>query len=123
MRTASLGAHLGRPEVGSLFLGYRMIEGPISSNIINAAVTYRMSDRWGIRGNSSIDFGETGTIGNALSLIYIGESFLWRLGANYDATRDNLGLQFGIEPRFLSRPRMFRPGGVAVGPAGSRYLE
>ncbi|MEZ6095652.1 MAG: hypothetical protein R3C03_15725 [Pirellulaceae bacterium] len=103
----------GTSRGGEFYLGYRMIEGPISSNIINGSVVYRMSDRWGVRANTSIDFGETGTIGNALSLIYIGESFLWRLGLNYDASRDNLGFQFGIEPRFLNRPRMFRPGNVA----------
>ncbi|MEQ1903695.1 MAG: organic solvent tolerance protein OstA [Pirellulaceae bacterium] len=123
LRTASVGFHLGRPENGSLYLGFRSIEGPISSNIINASVDYRMSDKWGVRANTSVDFGETGTIGNAVNLIYIGESFLWRVGANADLSRDNVGIQFGVEPRFLNRPRIFRPGNVAIGPAGSRWLE
>ena len=114
---------MGRPEVGDLFVGYRLIEGPISSNIVTALLTYRLSDKWGLRAGSQVDFGETGTIGNNLSMIYIGESFLWQFGLNFDASRDNLGFRFGFEPRFTNRPRLFRPGGVAVPPAGSRWLE
>ncbi|HMP77988.1 MAG TPA: hypothetical protein PKD54_00920 [Pirellulaceae bacterium] len=123
LRTASVGIHFNRPEMGSLLLSYRMIEGPISSNLISASTVYRMSDKWGIRGTTSIDLGEAGTLGQSLSVIYIGESFLWRLGAFGDATKGNFGFQFGLEPRFLLKPRLFRPGGVALAPASARYLE
>lgn len=123
LRTASLGLHFNRPEVGSLLLSYRMIEGPLSSNLITASTIYRMSDKWGVRATTSIDLGEAGNLGQSLSVIYLGESFLWRLGAFGDATRGNYGVQFGVEPRFLLRPRMFRPGGVALAPASARFLE
>lgn len=123
LRTASFGVHLSRPEIGNLFLGYRSIEGPISSNILLASAVYRLSDKWGVRAGSAVDFGETGTIGQSLSLIYIGESFIWRFGVNADMARDNVGFLFGLEPRFLPRQRLFQPGGVAVSPAGSRWLE
>lgn len=123
LRTASVGANISRPEIGNAYVGYRMIEGPISSNILSAAMTYRMSDQWGVKAGGQIDFGETGTIGNTLSLIYIGESFLWQFGFNYDHSRENLGFRFGFEPRFSKRPQIFRPGGVPVGPAGAKWLE
>ena len=123
LRTASLGMHFGRPGVGNLYFGYRSIEGPISSNIVTMMAVYLMSDKWGVKGLSQIDFGETGTIGNGLSLVYIGESFLWQFGVNADFARDNVGFRFGIEPRFLKRSRIFNPGGVGVGPAGARWLE
>ena len=123
LRTASFGIHAGRPDVGNLFLGYRMIEGPISSNIVSASAVYRMSDKWGIKGSSQIDFGDTGTIGQGVNLVYIGESFLWQFGVHYDASRDNLGFRFGFEPRFIKRPRLFNPGGNPVGPASARWLE
>lgn len=123
LRTASFGVHLSRPEIGNLFLGYRSIEGPVSSNILLASAVYRLSDKWGVRAGSAVDFGETGTIGQSLSLIYIGESFIWRFGVNADMARDNVGFLFGLEPRFLPRQRLFQPGGVAVSPAGSRWLE
>lgn len=123
LRTASVGLHMSRPEIGNLYLGYRSIEGPISSNVVMASLVYRLSDKWGIKAGTAVDFGSTGTIGQSLSLIYIGESFLWRFGVNADASRDNLGFQFGLEPRFVPRQRMFQPGGVAISPAGARWLE
>ncbi len=123
LRTASFGANVSRPEVGDVFLGFRTIEGPISSNILSAALTYRMSDKWGVKAGGMVDFGETGTIGQSLNFVYIGESFLWQFGFNYDVSRDNLGFRFGFEPRFTNKPRLFRPGGVPIPPAGSRWLE
>ena len=123
LRTASVGVQLSRPAVGNVYLGYRMIEGPISSNVITANTTYRMSDKWGVKGLTQIDFGDAGTIGQGLSLVYIGESFLWQFGLHYDASRDNLGFRFGFEPRFMRRSRLFSPGGVPVGPAGANWLE
>ncbi|MFK7767702.1 MAG: organic solvent tolerance protein OstA [Mariniblastus sp.] len=123
LRTASFGANITRPEIGDVYVGYRMIEGPISSNILTAALTYRMSDKWGVKAGGQVDFGETGTIGQTLNFVYIGESFLWQFGFNYDVSRDNLGFRFGFEPRFTNKPRLFRPGGVAIPPSGSRWLE
>ena len=123
LRTVSLGLNGSRPGVGNLFLGVRSIEGPISSNVLTAAATYRMSEKWGVRASSQVDFGETGTIGNTVNLIYIGESFLWNFGVNADASRGNVGFRFGFEPRFLNGSRIFNPGGQPVPPAGSRWLE
>jgi hypothetical protein len=82
-----------------------------------------MSEKWGFKGSSQYDFGEVGTIGNALNIIFIGESFLWQLGLNADFGRDNFGFRFGFEPRFVSRSRFFNPGGVSVGPASNNWLD
>ena len=99
-----------------------MIEGPISSNIVTASMEYRMSDKWGVTGSTAFDFGQAGRLGQALNFVYIGESFLWRFGVNADFSRDNVGFQFGFEPRF-TKGRIFRPGGVGVGPASANWLE
>ena len=123
LRTASFGANIGRPEVGSAYLGFRTIEGPISSNILSAVMNYRMSDKWGVKAGGQVDFGATGNIGQRLDLFYIGESFIWQFGCNYDVSRENFGIRFGFEPRFTGSPRLFRPGGAAIEPAGSRWLE
>ena len=124
LRTFSLGAYAERPEIGSVFVGVRSIEGPISSNIISASAVYRLSDKWGLKGGAQLDFGEVGTIGQRLGIVYIGESFLWEVGFNYDANRDNFGVRFGFEPRFIGKKgRLFRPGNVAIPPASSRWLE
>ncbi len=123
LRTVSVGAQTSRPGVGDAYVGVRSIEGPISSNILSAAVTYRMSERWGLKANSQFDFGETGTIGNGLSFIYIGESFLYQFGVNADLSRSNVGFRFGLEPRFVRNGRLFRPGHTSIPAASSVYLE
>jgi hypothetical protein len=123
LRTASLGANFGRPAVSNAYLGYRMIEGPISSNIISGLLTYQMSEKWGLKTGGQVDFGPTGTIGQSLSIVYIGESFLWQFGFNRNFSRDNFGFRWAVEPRFTNRPQIFRPGGVAIPPAGSQFLE
>ena len=123
LRTASFGANISRPGNGHAYVGFRTIEGPISSNILSASASYRMSDKWGVNAGGQVDFGETGSIGQTISLIYIGESFLWQFGFNIDNSRDNVGVRVGFEPRFTKSPRIFRPGGQALQPAGARYLE
>lgn len=123
LRTVSVGGRYGRPDVGTLNLKYRMIEGPISSNIITAFSNYRMSDKWGFSLGGQFDFGEAGQIGQFFDVVYVGESFLWQIGGNYDFGRDNLSFRFGFEPRFAPRPRVFRPGGSPIPPASSRFLE
>ncbi len=123
LRTASVGLNTGRPGLGDIYLGIRSIEGPISSNILTAALTYRMSDKWIIQGSNSIDFGSTGNIGQSFSLVRVGESFLIRAGVNTDISRDNVSFVFGIEPRFLPSGRLGRVGGRKIPPASSAYLE
>ncbi len=123
LRTVSVGLQSNRPRVSDAYIGFRSIEGPISSNVLSTAVSYRMSEKWGLRANSQIDFGEAGTIGNGIAAIYIGESFLWQFGVNADLSRNNVGFRFGFEPRFLNQPRLFRPGGKSLPPASSEWLE
>lgn len=123
LRTVSVGAYAERPEVGNVYIGLRSIEGPISSNVLSAVGTYRLSDKWGLKGGAQVDFSDEGTIGQRAGVVYIGESFLLEMAINYDVNRDNVGFRFGFEPRFTPRPKLFRPGGVAIAPASSRWLE
>ena len=123
LRTFSLGSYIGRPERGSMFLGFRSIEGPLSSNIINAAFNYRMSEKWIGTAGAVVDFGEAGNIGQVFELTRIGESFLISLGARIDNSRNNVGFGLTIEPRFLPVSYRGIVGGVPVPPAGIRGLE
>lgn len=123
LRTASIGGVLSRPDTGRFYLGYRMIDGPISSHIVNAALSYKMSQKWiGILG-SSFDLGDSGNIGQSLSLVRIGESLLIRMGVNYDESRDNFGVNLSIEPRFLANSRIARRTGVDIRPSGAYGFE
>jgi hypothetical protein len=123
LKTVSAGAEISRPGVGDVYVGVRSIEGPISANVLLARMSYRMSDKWGIQGLSSYDIGATGNIGQRVAAVYIGESFLFQFGVNYDVSRDNVGFLFGVEPRFMARPQLFRPGGSALPPASAEFLE
>ena len=123
LRTAAIGALITRPEVGDAYLGFRSIEGPISSNIINARLSYRMSEKWIFTGGTSWDLGDTGAIGQSLAFTRVGESFLLKLGFYVDSGRDNVGASISIEPRFLPSNRLGRVAGVTIPPAGALGLE
>jgi hypothetical protein len=123
LRVFTLGGHMTRPERGSLYLGFRSIEGPISSNLLLSSVKYRMSEKWIAMIGSAIDLGPAGNIGQRFELTRIGESFLVTVGANIDVSRDNVGFNFAVEPRFLNFTRRGIVGGVPIPPAGARGLE
>jgi len=123
LRTFSLGGIITRPSRGSVYVGVRSIEGPISSNIITGSLSYRMSEKWILTGSASVDFGPTGNIGQTFGLTRIGESTLIRVGFNVDESRGNVGATIQIEPRFLSSRRLGYIGGVQIPPAGAYGLE
>ena len=123
LRTYSVGGVVSRPSQGRLYLGYRQIEGPISSHILTGSLSYRMSEKWIASGGASIDLESTGNVTESFGLTRIGESALIRFGVTHDVSRNNVGLQLTIEPRFLSNNRMGRVGGIQVEPAGALGLE
>ena len=121
LRTFTMGGFISRPERGNLYVGFRSIEGPFSSNIVTTSFNYRMSDKWISSFGTAFDFGPTGNIGQSLTLTRIGESFLVSIGLNADASRDNVGAHLAIEPRFMPRTR--RIAGIDVLPAGTLGIE
>lgn len=123
LRQFTTGALISRPEHGSVFVGYRLTEGPIRSEVLQSTLSYRMSEKWIATAGVTWDFANTDVFGQHLALTRIGESFLIRVGFNYDASRDNFGASIGIEPRFLPSSRLGRVGGVSVPPAGALGLE
>jgi hypothetical protein len=123
LRTFSVGGVMSRPGVGRVYLGYRSIEGPLTSNIITGSLSYRMSEKWIFTAGAAYDLGPTGNIGQTIAVTRIGESALMRIGLNVDESRDNVGVQLAIEPRFLPRGRLGDVGGVNIPPAGALGLE
>jgi hypothetical protein len=119
----TVGGLLSRPEYGNLYVGYRSTDGPLVSSVLVASLSYRMSEKWIATGGAALDFANTGNIGQTLTMTRVGESFLVRLGLNVDASRNNVGFVFGIEPRFLPGSRLGRVGGVQIPPAGALGLE
>lgn len=123
LRTFSVGGILNRPAQGNLYLAYRSIEGPLSSNIFTASLDYRMSRKWIMHANAIVDLGETGNVGQSLAFTRIGESALIRAGVSYDESRDNLSMQFLIEPRFMPPSRIRKLTGIDLPPVGSTGIE
>jgi len=122
-RVVVVGSTLDRPPNGSLYAGIHMLEGPISSTVLALAFNYRMSPKWLSSLSISFDLADGGNIGQNLSVTRIGESLLVSLGVSVDASRDNWGIGFAVEPRFLPRARLGRVGGAQIPPAGAYGLE
>jgi hypothetical protein len=122
LRTASLGVQLGRPQRGTLYVGFRAIEGPLSSDVLSAAINYRMSEKWILNAGTAVDFGDTGAMGQNLSLVRIGESSLIRVGVHVDPSRGAFGFAFALEPRFLPS-RLGQVAGAPLPPVGAFGLE
>ena len=123
LRTFSVGGVINRPDRGRLYLAYRSIEGPFSSNLLSASADYRLSRKWILHAGASVDFGQTGNIGQSLAVTRIGESALLRMGMTFDESRDNVGFQLRIEPRFMPRNRIRRAAGIDLPPLGSMGIE
>lgn len=123
LKAVSAGAQLSRPGRGDLYIGMLSLEGPISAAVLTSYVNYRMNEKWIVTGGTAFDFGNTGTIGQNISLTRIGESALIRLGVNIDSGRDNVSFNFNIEPRFLQTGRLGMLGGELIPPAGMFGIE
>ena len=119
----TIGGFLERPPRGSLYLGFRSLEGPIDASVLSLAYTYRMSPKWVTAFGTSLDLGPQGNIGQNFSIVRVGESLLVSAGATVDASKGNVGVHFAVEPRFLPQTRLGRAGGARIPVAGATGLE
>lgn len=123
LRTASVGTFLNRPSRLGLYLGFRTLEGPINSNLVQTSLQYRMTHKWLTSYSASIDISDSENVGHRLSLTRIGESLLVRAGFVINESKDTFGVNLMIEPRFLPTARLGRVGGLRLPPAGAMGLE
>ena len=123
LRMVSGGVLLNRPTRGNAYLGLRSISGPIDSNVLLASYNYRFSPKWISSAGIAIDFSDAGNIGQTFSITRIGESLLVSLGFNVDEAKDNVGVKFMVEPRFLPKLSLTGRTGIEVPPAGALGLE
>lgn len=123
LRTASIGMLVNRPSRGNAYLGYRTIGGLIEAHIVTATVNYRMTPKWIGSASAMIDFGNSGNIGQSVSFSRIGESLIATVGANVDESKNNFGVSFLVEPRFLPTLNVTRRTGIEIPPVGAYGLE
>jgi hypothetical protein len=122
-RLITFGGFLTRPPRGSLYLGMQLLEGPISHQILSLSYSYWMSPKWLSWFGTSVDLGGEGNLGQTFGITRIGESLLISAGFTVDAARDNVGVNFAVEPRFLPKGRLSHVGGAAIPVAGAYGLE
>ena len=122
-RLTTFGAHINRPDRGSLYIGLRSLQGPINSRVVLASLSYRMSEKWIATMGSAVDLGDAGNLGQSMTITRLGESFLVRVGFNADVGKDSVGVKFSVEPRFLMSGRGRPIDGIFVPPAGAYGLE
>lgn len=122
-QVVTFGGCLSRPPRGSLYLGMRLLEGPISHQVLTVSYSYWMSPKWITSFGTSVDLRGEGNIGQRFSITRIGESLLISAGFTVDAARDNVGVNLAIEPRFLPKSRLGRVGGAQIPVAGTFGLE
>jgi len=123
LRMISVGGAITREDKGRLFTKFISMDGPFSSDLLVAAISYRMSEKWVGDLSGTYDFGPTGRIGERFGLTRIGESLLIRIGFYADHGRNNVGARFSIEPRFLPHNSLSRLAGLQIPPLGSEGLE
>ncbi|MEQ8849059.1 organic solvent tolerance protein OstA [Botrimarina sp.] len=118
LRTFSAGVSLNRPAKGNLYVGYRAIRGPATSDLLSLRLNYRFGPKWVGSASTVVDFGEAGNIGQNFAISRIGESLLWTLGLSVDESKDNVGVSFLLEPRFLPLTNLSKRTGIDIPPAG-----
>ena len=123
LRTVSIGGFLTRPGKTQAYVGLRSIEGPVSSNVISSAFSYRLSPKWITTSGTFYDLSATGNIGQSYEITRVGESFLTSFSFRYDLGRDNVSVGFAVEPRFLATSHRGQIGGVSLAPAGAFGIE
>ena len=62
-----------------------------------------MSPKWVSTMSAAYDFSEGRNRGQSLTVTRVGEWLLFHVGANYDASKNNPGILFSIEPRLGGR--------------------
>jgi len=122
-KIVTVGGFLSRPPRGSLYAGFRILQGPIDAKILALSFTYLMSPKWASTFGTSIDFGAQRSYSQNFSLTRIGESFLINFGFTVDPARDSVGVALAVEPRFLPKNRLGNLNGVQIPPAGALGLE
>lgn len=121
-KITTVGGYLNRPPRGAISLQFRLLDGPITSTALIASYSYLMSPKWISTVGAMVDF-ENDVQTESLTITRIGESLLVSAGITGNSTKDVVGVNFTIEPRFFPSSRIRGAGGAQIPPAGAFGLE
>ncbi|HEX7449589.1 MAG TPA: hypothetical protein VF306_18675 [Pirellulales bacterium] len=113
-RTYSVGATLSRPPRINLYLGIRSLNGPFTYNVLTFSQSYQLSPKWLISLNTQVPLGKNRNIGENFTFTRVGESFITSIAAYVDGGKNNAGVNFMVQPRFLGQTMLSRIGGANV---------
>ena len=98
-------------------------EGTTGARIVSAVGLILLAGGFtGIATNATSE-SQQAPVTQSLAFTRIGEALVASLGASYDESKDNVGVSFLIEPRFLPDLSVTRKTGIEVPPAGVFGLE
>ena len=98
-----IGGFLNRPPKGSIYMGLRSYDGPVTSNVASSSFTYQISEKWITTYGGSVELSGNRNIGQHFSFTRVGESLLVTLALNVDASKGNVGLGLTVVPRAFAR--------------------
>ena len=102
-KIATIGAFLSRPPRGSLYMGFRVLEGPIDSKLLTFSYSYWMSPKWLSSFGTTIDLANQGNLGQSFTITRVGESFLISAGFNVNPSRNSVGATWPSSPASCRR--------------------
>ncbi len=118
------GLFLTRPPRGAFYVGFRILEGPISSDVLALSYSYYMSPKWITTSGMQIDLHDTKNFGPTFQIVRVGESLLIGLNVNYNPALNTAGASLIIEPRFVPKgSKVSQTAGLHVAPAGEYGVE
>ena len=82
-------------------MGFRSWKARSTARFFRCRYNYWMSPKWLSSFGTAIDLGSQGNMGQSFTITRVGESFLISAGFNVDASRNSVGANLAIEPRFL----------------------
>lgn len=113
-RTYSVGATLSRPPRINLYLGIRSLNGPFTYNVLTFSQSYQLSPKWLATLSTQVPLGHNRNIGENFTFTRVGESFITSISAYVDGGKNNTGVNFMMQPRFLGQTMLSRLGGANV---------
>ena len=123
-KIVTTGMFLTHPPRGALYVGFRVLDGPISSDVLSMSYSYWMSPKWITSSGMSIDLKEPKNFGPTFQLVRVGESLLIGMNVNYNPALNTAGVSLTIEPRFVPKSgKLSQTPGVHVGQAGEFGVE
>jgi hypothetical protein len=123
-KIVTAGIFLTRPPRGALYAGFRVLDGPISSDVLMLSYSYWMSPKWITTGGMSLDLKDTQNFGPSFQIIRVGESMLIGMNINYNPALRTAGVSLSIEPRFVPKSgKLDQTPGIHVGQAGEYGVE